>query len=75
MSTATLEQVVAKRNDQTTKINADVLANCRIAATLVGKNLSDYISDIVGPVAEADIDSFAADRVKQAGTPKRKPKS
>jgi len=46
----------SKRNDVSTKIDADVLADARVAASFKGMNLAEYISETLRPIVQADIE-------------------
>lgn len=42
------------RNDQTTKINRDLLKIARALAVLDGKSLGDYLNDLLAPILKAE---------------------
>jgi hypothetical protein len=67
--------MMTKRNDVTTKMDADVLEECRIAAPLVGLKLAEYISLRMKEAAARDIEESMAKRAaaaKAAAKPKGK---
>lgn len=71
MMTATLDAPMAtKRNDTTTKIDVDVLADARTAASYRRMSLAEYITEVVKVAADRDIEEYHALRSKQAKTKK-----
>lgn len=68
-------KMTIKRNDVTTKIDAEVLEECRIAAPLVGLGLAEYMSLRLKDAAAKDIQEGLAKRAAAAkGAPKPKGK-
>ena len=65
MTTETLERPVAKRSDTPVRIDNEVLEECRLAAAGLKKSLSEYISDVLRPIAKGDNDRLAAERLRR----------
>ena len=70
MEALTQERPMAKTTEST-KIDADVLANARIAASYAEKTVGKYISDLLRPIVTRDIE---AGHAKKFGKPKPKGK-
>jgi hypothetical protein len=69
-----LEPDLVKRNDVSTKIDADVLEDCRIAAAFRGVSLAEYLSETMRAAARRDIDEAYARRSAGKGKPDHRPK-
>ena len=72
--TATLERVVVKRNDVSVKIDAEVARLAKIVAAFEDKTLAQYLSDILKPIVEGDVERHTRDYGKGGRTPPIKPK-
>lgn len=70
---AVLEPRMVKRNDVTTKIDAAVLEECRIAAAFRSMTLSEYISESMRSAAARDIEEGIRRR-ESAAKPEPKPR-
>ena len=62
-----------KRDDTTTKIDREVLADCQTVAKSLRISASKYISDRLRPLVKQDLERELARRTKP--TPPPKPKS
>ena len=60
-----------KRNDVTTKVDRDVLEECRLAAAFVNMDLAEYLSVRLKAAAAKDIEEGIARRAAK-GKPKGK---
>jgi hypothetical protein len=69
MSTATAERPMAKQTESV-RIDVAVLADARIAAAFTGKQVGEYISDILRPIVQRDIDAGYSKRNRPAKPPK-----
>lgn len=63
---ATLESSMAKRNDVSVKMDADVVNDCRIAAAFCEMSLAEYLSERMKVSAKKDIDDGYAKRAAGA---------
>jgi hypothetical protein len=70
MATATSEQVMAKRNDITVKVDREIIAECRAVAVLTGVSLSEYLSETLRAAAAVDMERVLAKRAARASQPK-----
>jgi divalent metal cation (Fe/Co/Zn/Cd) transporter len=74
---ATMEQDVAKkkaaqvRNDEAVRIRSDVAAKARVAAAYLGLSITEYISNVLDPIVEKDIEEGHIRLRKAAPKPKR----
>lgn len=66
---AVADQTMAKRRDVTTKMDPQVLADCRIAASFKGMTLAEYLSESMRVVSARDID----DGIRKREEAKTKP--
>jgi hypothetical protein len=55
MSVGALERTVAKRQDMTVKLDAEVLRVAKIVAAYRGVTVADYLSELVRPLALKDL--------------------
>lgn len=62
--TTLLDAPMTKRNDTTAKIDADVLADARTAASYRRMTLAEYLSEVVREAADRDIEQYHALRSK-----------
>lgn len=71
---AVLDQPIpmVKRNDQSVKMDVQVIEDCRIAAAFKGMSLAEYLSETMRAIARRDIDEGYARRA--AGKPDPRPK-
>lgn len=59
MSTAMMEQPMAiKRNDASAKVDAEVLGRAKIAASIKGLTLVEYLTEVIAKQADADIEEW-----------------
>jgi hypothetical protein len=72
MATAPDIQMATKRNDVPAKIDAEVLAVCRIAAAYKGLSLAEYLSESMRVTATRDVEESHAGfaKPKASGKPK-----
>lgn len=63
-----LDQMV-KRNDQSVKMDVQVIEDCRIAAAFKGISLAEYLSETMRVVARRDIDEGYARRAAEGKNP------
>lgn len=57
LSTAS-ERIMAKRNDASVKMDSAVVDRCKIAASIQGKALAVFLSEVAGEAAEKVIAEF-----------------
>jgi hypothetical protein len=62
--TTTAEPAMARRNDVTVKMDADVAAIAKMVASSKNISLAQYLSEVVRPVAQRDLDQEYAKRSK-----------
>lgn len=55
MSTV-LERDLVKRNDVTVKVDAEVARLAKIVSEFEGKSLAAYVSDVLRPIVERDLE-------------------
>lgn len=67
-----VERPMAKRNDVSVKMDADVVEECRIASAFCGMALAEYLSERMRAVAKKDIDEGYARRAAPPAAPKAK---
>jgi hypothetical protein len=64
------QKMAAKRNDIAVKVDAQVVADARIAASYKGLSLAEYVSEVLRPIVLRDIEEGHAQRMKPATKPK-----
>jgi uncharacterized protein (DUF1778 family) len=69
MGPATLDVPMTKRNDVSVKIDAEVMAQAKIAAAIEGKSVAEYLTEAAEEKNERVLSAF-----KASADPKRKPK-
>jgi hypothetical protein len=73
-ATATRQEPMVRRNDQTVKIDAEVMRKAKIVASFKDMSLAEYISEALRPIVENELQDFARRTVNsQLDTPKDKP--
>jgi hypothetical protein len=68
---ATLERPMVKRNDQSVKMDIEVIEDCRIAASFKKMTLAEYLSETMRAAARKDIDEGYARRAAEAKAKKK----
>lgn len=66
-----LDRPMVRRNDQSVKMDVQVIEDCRIAAAFKGISLAEYLSETMRVASRRDIDDGYARRAAEA---KPKPK-
>lgn len=66
------EPMAAKRHDVPVKVDAQVIADAKIAAAYKGLSLAEYISEALRPIAFRDMEEGHAQRMKPSVKPKSK---
>jgi uncharacterized protein (DUF1778 family) len=69
-----LDKQVARRNDVSVKMDADVVDECRTAASIRKQSLAEFISEEMREAAKRVIDEFARERSQAALGERPKPK-
>lgn len=64
MSTGLLERAMAKRNDVSVKIDADVVAEAKMVAASRDVSLAQYLSELLRPLVHRDLEREYARRSK-----------
>lgn len=67
---AVMERSMVRRNDQSAKIDAEVLADAKVVAAFRGVSVAEYLSDILRPAVSKDLDAEMAKRQRPARKPK-----
>jgi hypothetical protein len=67
-----VETMATKRNDVVVKIDSAVMAKVRVAAAFKGQSIAEYLSTIVEPIADHDIDEGHA-RMRKPPEPEAAP--
>ena len=74
VAVAVADRPMVRRNDVSVKMDADVIADCRIAAAFKGLSLAEYLSETMRAVAKKDIEEGYTRRQKgDHPKPKGKP--
>lgn len=63
---------MVKRNDQSVKMDIEVIGDCRIAAAFKGMTLAEYLSETMRVAARKDIEEGYA--LRAAGKSRPRPK-
>jgi hypothetical protein len=63
---------MAKRNDVTVKMDADVVKDAKVVAALKGLSLAEYLTEVVRPVVAEEFEKELAKRAKASGTKGKK---
>jgi hypothetical protein len=71
--TGTVERNVARRNDETAKIDAEVLRKARIVCAYRQMTLAEYLSEKLAPSVDADL-RVEQERERERASAKPKPK-
>jgi hypothetical protein len=71
---ALLETPMTKRNDVSVKMDAQVVEDCRIAASFRKMTLAEYLSETMREAAKRDIDEGYAQRAAAQAKPQAPPK-
>jgi hypothetical protein len=75
MTTTTAETPVAKRNDVTVKVDAEVVAEAKMVAASRNQTLAEYLSGVLQPIVHRDLEQETTRRIhpktsKGKGEPK-----
>lgn len=70
MSVATMEQPVAKskpreRKDEAVRIDSDVLDDIRAVTGFTKQSITEYISEVMRPIAQRDLLKFAQKTIER----------
>jgi hypothetical protein len=72
MGTQIAEPTMAKRNDVTVKVDAEVVATAKMVAASREVSLAEYLSEVLRPLVKRDLDQEYARRNQPPKTPKDK---
>ena len=55
---------VAKRNDETVRVDADILRKARIVAAIKGLSLAEYLSEVLRPAVDREHAELVTEEAK-----------
>lgn len=70
MTALVSERPMAKRNDESARIDSDVMRKARILAGDQGVSIVEYLSEKLRPVVDREYDAFLARETKAQKPPK-----
>lgn len=70
MQTVLGRPVVAKRNDETVRVDADVLRQARLVAASKDLSLAEYLSNALRPIVTSDYRELAESMAQEIRPPK-----